>query len=562
MCGIWALINLVKKNPDIASYLADFWSINRRGPDSSCLQTFPQAWIGFHRLAIMDVSFDSNQPFVFQEPNRTIVFICNGEIYNFKDLISKYQLDIHSKSDCRTIPELYIKFSKSNQIDKWYQLFINEIKGEYAFALFEFDHLKTLRKIIVGRDMVGIRPMYYHVPTNSSQQLIFTSEIKGATNFPDKIQEFPPGTLQTFELNELGHLNLTEYNFQWIYNFKPQLPDTRSALQYQEEYHLQRIRNAVVNSVRRRLDSDRPIAFLNSGGVDSSLVAGIASKILRTPIKTFCCGMKGGTDLEYAKKVAQHIGSNHTEVFFNAEDGLNALDDVIYATETWDTTTIRASVGQFLVCQYISSKSDCRVVMVGEGPDEVCSSYMFNWYAPSANELDKCAKEMVKNIHIYDCKRSDRCISYHGLEGRVPLLDPEVIEAYWSIPATWRMPQYKGIEKWWLRKAFDGYNIIPDEVLWRKKEAFSDGISSKEESWYTIIQKKCETLITDNDLLNSECPTKEALYFKKNFIKHFSENRVNIIPKYWLPKWSKQGVLVSEYIDPSARTLDVYESTT
>lgn len=553
MCGIWALTNLVEDKPDIAKYLADFWAINKRGPDSSCLQTFPQAWIGFHRLAVMDMSFDSNQPFVFHEKDRTVVFICNGEVYNFKKLITKYGLEIDNKSDCKTIPQLYIKFSKAGKLDQWYGLFEREIKGEFAFVLFEFDHLKTLRQVVAGRDMVGVRPLYYHHPIGTSKHLIFTSEIKGASNFPDKVEEFKPGQLMTFQMNEFGSIKVVKKSFDWIY----QVVATNKSRS--EAYYLTGIRDAVINSVRRRLDSDRPLAFLNSGGVDSSLVVGIASKILGTPVKTFCCGMKGGTDLYYAKMVADHVKSNHTEVYFTAEDGIKALDEVIYATETWDTTTIRASVGQYLVCKYIGEKTDARVVMVGEGPDEVCSSYMFNWYAPSAEDLDNCAKDLVRNIHVYDCKRSDRCISVHGLEGRVPLLDPEVIEAYWSIPAEWRMPKYKGIEKWWLRKAFDGLDIIPDEVLWRKKEAFSDGVSSKEKSWYMIIQEKCEDLIDDQMLTKQQAPSKEACYFKMKFIDTFGENRLNIIPHYWLPRWNSSGEVVTNYMDPSARALDVYD---
>ena len=166
MCGIWTLVNLVKEKPDIAKYLADFWAINNRGPDNSCLETFSQAWVGFHRLAIMDTSFNSNQPFVFEEKDRTIVFICNGEIYNFKQLITKYDLDINNNSDCRTIPQLYLKFSKMDKVETWYNLFQKEIKGEFAFVLLEFDHLKTLKKIIVGRDMVGISITLLVFPNN------------------------------------------------------------------------------------------------------------------------------------------------------------------------------------------------------------------------------------------------------------------------------------------------------------------------------------------------------------------------------------------------------------
>jgi asparagine synthetase B (glutamine-hydrolysing) len=194
--------------------------------------------------------------------------------------------------------------------------------------------------------------------------------------------------------------------------------------------------------------------------------------------------MNEGTDLLYARKVAEHIGSNHKEVFFTPEEGLAAIRDVIYTTETWDTTTIRASTGQYLVCKHIGTKTDARVVMVGEGPDEVCSSYLFNYYAPSGKALDDCAREYVEKIHMFDGRRADRCISRWGLEGRVALLDPEFISTYWKIPSESRHPKDKGIEKWWLRKAFDGTDILPECVLWRKKEAFSDGISSKEKSWF------------------------------------------------------------------------------
>lgn len=562
MCGIWTLINLVKEkenkvgqDPNIVKHLADFWELQNRGPDNSCFETFPQAWVGFHRLAIMDTSFKSNQPYVFQEKDRTVVFLCNGEIYNFKYLISKYKLDIEGNSDCMTIPKLYLKLDNS---DEWKELFNKEVKGEFAFVLLEFDHLKSLRKVFAGRDQIGIRPLYYHEPSKDSKQLIFTSEIKGAKNFKDSIREFTPGQIAEFELNEFGALNKNYYDFKWVYKTLPNIETT-------EEEHLSNIRNAVINAVRRRLDADRPLAFLLSGGVDSSLVAAIGQKILGQPIKTFCCGMEGGTDLTYAKLVADHIKSHHHEVFFTAQDGVTSLKDVIYATETWDTTTIRASVGQYMVCKHIGTKTDCKVVLVGEGPDEVCSSYLFNWYAPDAESLDNAAREYVSNIHYFDSRRGDRCISYWGLEGRVPLLDPEVIEAYWKLPAEWRHPKYKGIEKWWLRKAFDGMNLLPDEVLWRKKEAFSDGISSKEKSWYEIIQDNCSLAIDDlkldraDNIWPHQTPTtKEAYYFREIFTDYFGVDRHDIIPHYWLPKWDKDGNIISNYVDPSARKLEVY----
>jgi asparagine synthase (glutamine-hydrolysing) len=333
---------------------------------------------------------------------------------------------------------------------------------------------------------------------------------------------------------------------------------------------LPKVRTSVINSIKRRLHSDRPIAFLLSGGVDSSLVAAISAKILSETnghIRTFCCGIKGSTDMIYAKKVADHIGSNHTEVYFTEEEGLDAIKDVIRTTETWDITTIRASVGQYLVSKYISTHTDCKVVLVGEGPDEVCSSYLFNFYAPNGEELDKSSKEYVNKIHMFDGRRADRCVSRWGLEARIPLLDPEFIEAYWNIDPTLRMPTTYKMEKYLFRKAFDNssiiLNLLPDEVLWRKKEAFSDGVSSKERSWFQMIQehidKKFEKKNYDipTEILNSFVPpTKESQYYLYKFIEYFGVNRVNILPHYWQPKWTINGS--GKFIDPSARVLSVY----
>jgi asparagine synthase (glutamine-hydrolysing) len=207
------------------------------------------------------------------------------------------------------------------------------------------------------------------------------------------------------------------------------------------------------------------------------------------------------------------------------------------------------------------------VVGVGEGPDEVCSSYMFNWSAPSGEALHETALEYVDNIHYFDSKRGDRCLARWGLEGRVPLLDPEFIEAYWKVPADLRMPTYKKMEKWWLRQAFANTKIIPDEVLWRKKEAFSDGVSGKEKSWFQIIQEYVEPLVTDEELKNASVKypyhtptTKEAYYYRKIFCGYFGEWNQTVIPHYWQPKWGADGKEITDYIDPSARVLKVYES--
>ncbi len=574
MCGIWAYIQLIKQTSRFDKLYKDFMAIQPRGPDSSMFQTIKNVTVGFHRLAIMDPTFHANQPYIIEDGERTIVFICNGEIYNFKDLIKEHDLEIPNNSDCMTIPKLYIKYAKYNpdgrtRIHDFSQLFVKEIKGEFAFVLFEFDRLQNLKQIVVGRDQIGIRPLYYHKPQTESKSLMFCSEIKGMNHFDDSVEEFQPGTILEINIDNFGKISSSDtYNFETVYkteNYNVNLKHGYALGNNTEEHHLKNVRNSVINSVKRRLMADRPIAFLLSGGVDSSLVAAISAKLLGQPINTFCCGMNEGTDLLYARKVAQHIGSNHKEVFFTPEEGLEAIRDVIWTTETWDTTTIRASVGQYLVCKHIGTKTDARVVLVGEGPDEVCSSYLFNYYAPDGKSLHDTALQYVKDIHMYDGRRADRCISRWGLEGRIALLDPEFIEAYWSIPAEMRMPTNKGIEKWWLRNAFEDTDILPRDVLWRKKEAFSDGVSSKEKSWFQIIQEHIDTQVSDEEFANEKskwnCVTKEQYYYKKVFVEFFGEKRLNIIPHYWQPKWSANGKEVKDYIDPSARVLSAYTHT-
>jgi asparagine synthase (glutamine-hydrolysing) len=574
MCGIWALIEKSSDNKalDISKYLADFWQLKHRGPDNSHFETFNQVYVGFHRLAIMDTSFKSNQPYVFNDIDRTIVFICNGEIYNFQQLDKKYNLNIGT-SDCMIIPKLYLLAKDHND---WFHMIKNEVKGEFAFVMFEFDNMKQLTRYYAGRDMIGIRPLYTVDNNDINSDIdMFSSEIKGMSSFDGKVIEFEPGTIimvektlsyySSYKFNMKIDLYSTNYNNLSFY--KSISNNNQRYYETDIDTILPKIRNAVINSVKRRLHADRPIAFLLSGGVDSSLVAAISAKILsqtNSHIRTFCCGIKGSTDMIYAKKVAEHIGSNHTEVYFTEEEGLAAIKDVIRTTETWDITTIRASVGQYLVSKYISEHTDCKVVLVGEGPDEVCSSYLFNYYAPNGEELDKASKEYVNKIHMYDGRRADRCVSRWGLEARIPLLDPEFIDVYWKIDPKLRMPVTYNMEKYLFRKAFDNLNLLPNEVLWRKKEAFSDGVSSKERSWFQMIQdhinKKFDVKKYDipTELLNKGIvpPTKESQYYLYKFIEYFGINRVNILPHYWQPKWGQKNG--EKFIDPSARVLSVY----
>lgn len=517
---------------------------SQRGPDHSVFQKFgDNAHIGFHRLAIMDPSPLSNQPYVIEMPNKeVVVFVCNGEIYNYIELNNKYQLGLTRHSDCMVIPLLYKAVGMDYK--KFIQLFENEIKGEFSFVMTFFNPCtNTISNVIAGRDHIGVRPLYYGTYKES---ILFSSEIKSCNFFKGNIKEFAPGTIQRVCYDDdciMSYIDVQ--HVEWVSNV---VPVYKPYIKYLEDVKL-----AVANSVRRRLNSDAPIGFLLSGGVDSSLVCSVACRLLGEGrrIRTFCCGMEGGTDLLYARKVAEFLETDHTEVIFTAEEALAAINDVIYTVETWDTTTIRASVGQYLVSKYISENTDIKVVLVGEGPDEICSSYLFNWYAPSAEHMHYTAVEYVKDIHKYDVKRVDRCVSAFGLEARVPYLDTEFIQAYWEIPSKERVPQTRGIEKWWLRKSFDTEGeppFLPQEVLWRRKEAFSDGISSTHNSWFEIIKQ----------YINVNYGMTEEQYYTHTFVELFGKRRINIIDKPWQPKWNREGKEVAGYVDPSARTLEVY----
>jgi asparagine synthase (glutamine-hydrolysing) len=616
MCGIFAVIGTqgsqgsqgsqdIQDIQDISRLYEDFMSMKHRGPDHSTFQVLPQLIIGFHRLAIVDPTMRSNQPFLYETDERTVLFLCNGEIYNYKEIVKERGLT-NSDSDCRVIPEAYLQIQQNKEntahsVHTFERFIQREVKGEFAFILIELDALKNLTRVIVGRDSVGVRPLFVNKPSDSDsalKELYLTSELKGALHSTHEFQEFPPGHLYVYTATLEG-LHLQKLNYTLFYSVRPAISHTYSAnkpiwdeCELSDGEHLRDVRDAVTNSVKRRLNADQPLAWLLSGGVDSSLVAAISARLLGKRIRTFCCGMAGGTDLVYARQVAEHIGSDHTEVLFTAEEALAAIPDVIKTIESWDTTTVRASVGQYLVSKHIGTRTDCKVVLVGEGPDEVCSSYLFNWYAPSGAAIDACARESVKNIHHYDVKRADRCMARWGLEGRVPLLDPEFIESYWVIPGEERHPRERGLEKWWLREAFAGTGLLPDEVLYRKKEAFSDGISKasqakglkedasgqpKEDhdaaprerkesrSWFEIIQAWVEDKVTDEELSTAattypHCPptTKEAYYYRRLFCESVGANRQTIIPAYWQPKWSADGKEVTGYVDPSARTLTVY----
>jgi len=553
MCGIWGVISIRDITKEqIKSWYRLFDSVKPRGPDKSTVTHIGKVVYGFHRLAIHDLTPLGDQPFIFYKFNKVYILQANGEIYNYKELAEKYDLvkDLKSDSDCEIIAHLYFKFKSMEAVAK-------ELRGEFAFALTEITD--GCYKTYLCRDPIGVRPLFYSFDKDGGN-IFFASTLSGVIDSSvDEGKVFPPGSI--LEITE--HLHKFKQYYSYNYN---SLTNTGTNLQMTKPMTMDwEITSRLINAVKVRLDSDRPIGALLSGGLDSSLVCAIASKLLGcTGLKTFSIGMSKGTDLEYAKKVSEHLNTSHTEVFFTPQEGLDAIDQVLQVTETWDITTIRASVGQLLLGRYISSNTDIKVILNGDGADEVEMGYLYFYLAPNAREAQEESVKLVKEIHRFDGLRVDRCISSHGLEARLPFLDQDFVDYYMKIDPELKIPTKTRMEKQLIRDAFAKLypGILPQEVLYRKKEAFSDGVSSKEKSWFELITEWIDVQVPDKEFemrdmnLYSTCKSKESYYYRKRFNELFNKTVLlsnGVIPHYWLPNW------VETNGEPSARVLQVYK---
>ncbi len=527
MCGIFAYLNYTV---DYDLVRNGFDKIQKRGPDASYLLRFNNIYLGFHRLKINDMSVDANQPFSHQN----IHLICNGEIYNFKKLKTMYDIKTKSESDCEVILYLYNKFG----IERTCQL----LDGVFAFVIYD----ANINKVFLGRDPYGVRPMFIGYDTN--EDLFVSSEIKAIQDLCIYIKQFKPGYFMEFNLDNKSFKLNPFYDFNYKYD-----------LIESEVTSLHLIKELLIQAVRKRLMSDRPIGCLLSGGLDSSLIASIVNYFFKQAnhgqLNTFAIGLDGATDLKYAQKVAEHLHTNHINVILQEKDFLDAIPEVIYAIESYDTTTVRASVGNYLISKYIKENTDITVVYNGDGSDEL-GGYIYLKNAPNEMEFQNEVNKLIRNIHYFDVLRSDRSISSQwGLEARTPFLDKEFVSMYMSIQN--RLKLHNRMEKHLLRQAFDNTDLLPKDVLWRKKEAFSDGCSSNERSWHKIIQEHVDKEITDEEFelekvkyKHNPPQLKESLYYRRIFNKYYP-NRDNVIPYYWLPNWTTEK-------DPSARELSNY----
>lgn len=548
MCGIFGVLN----SPYSVELIdKSFLKGKKRGPETSKLTYLSdQTIFGFHRLAINGLDIISNQPI----HQNNCYLICNGEIYNYNDLLAETNYKPKTNSDCEIILHLYLNYGIEQTL--------NMLDGEFAFAILDLNS----NKMYYARDPYGVRPLYRFIETHNFKNTIgFASELKslidlfkGDASNKNIIKTVLPGSYTELTYDNSYWRIVKEdvlYHKLTMFNF---IDNTGS-----KEYVLSNLSFYTCQAVKKRVENtDRPVACLLSGGLDSSLVAALASKYYKGTLETFSIGLEGSEDLKYSQLVADHIKSNHTQIVLSKEDFLNAIPNVIYDIESYDTTTVRASVGNWLIGKYIKEHSKAKVVLNGDGADELMGGYLYLKKAPDMVEFDKECRRLLTDIHSFDVLRSDKSISSHGLEPRTPFLDRSLVMFYLSISRELRFSTNNNIaEKYLIRKAMSQTfpTILPDEVLWRTKEAFSDGVSSKEKSWYLIIQEHIADIVkTDKHLafmIEKQFTHNNPKTLEQKYYRHlFETNYVNcgwVIPYYWMPKYVNAT-------DASARTLEVY----
>ena len=500
-----------------------FDATKSRGPDDTRIVDTGKGLLGFHRLAIMGLHPEGMQPFELHGS----YLVCNGEIYGFDKFKAELSKTHHfiSESDCEVLLPLYEKYG----VDMFAML-----DAEYALILFD----AKSGGFVAARDPIGIRPLYYGY--DKAGVILFASEPKSLVGLTDKIMPFPPGHYykdgQFVCYRDIAHVDAVCHD--------------------DLETVCSKIHDKLVAGVEKRLVADAKVGFLLSGGLDSSLVCAIAQKKSAVPIRTFAIGMsEDAIDLKYAKQVADYIGSDHTEVIMTRQLVLDSLEDVIHLLGTFDITTIRASMGMYLLCKWIHENTDIRVLLTGEISDELFG-YKYTDFAPSAEEFQKEAEKRIRELHMYDVLRADRCISVNSLEARVPFGDLDFVQYVMSVDPAKKMNVY-GKGKYLLRHAFEG-DYLPHDILYREKAAFSDAVGH---SMVDHLKAYAESYYTDEEFetlrqkyTHAQPFTKESLLYREIFEKYYP-GQAEMVVDFWMPNKSWEGCNVN---DPSARVLANY----
>ena len=533
MCGIFAYLlfkNEIKTRPS-KNIKENSRLIFGRGPDVNKEWIFEEDEIylnlDFYRLSIMDTSSNGDQP--LKHPTKDIWIICNGEIYNHEKLKLENDFETSSNSDCEIILHMYKKYGIRRTVEN--------LDGVFSFILYD----KEKKRIFAARDPIGVRPLFFAI-NNQEKSMAFASEMKCLTNLFDTVDIFQPGHYlemaiedNTFSnIKSIEVLNNFSIKYQKFCYYQYYYPEN-----YKKEAEaLIDIRNMFIDGVNKRLMSDRPVGCLLSGGLDSSLVSSIVSMSYedKKNLHTFSIGLQNSPDLDNAEIVSKYLGTTHHRVELKVEDFIAAIPEVIKTIETYDITTIRASVPNYLLAKYISENTDIVVILSGEGADEILGGYLYFHYAPSEEEFQEETHRRVRLLHQFDVLRCDRTTATHGLEVRVPFLDKEFINYVLSLNPALKISNNKRIEKWILRKAFEGF--LPEKILWRQKDAFSDAVGY---TWVSKIKEISKNNISleryenRKELYPHNTPdTEEAFYYREIFEEYYP-NKSHLISEIWRP---------------------------
>lgn len=566
MCGITAYIDS-NRSVDLSSKRKHFLELSKkirhRGPDWNGIYMDHGVVITHERLSIVGVD-NGSQPIVNSShlnKYSDIVLSVNGEIYNYEEL---YRCVLHNKytpktkSDCEVIINLYEEFGSDC---------IKMLDGVFSFVLYD----KKNSILLVARDPIGINPLYYGITDENA--LMIASEMKSLDEDCVTINSFPPGHYLEYKMDGKNNIELTIIEDAITQYYFPKW-DSPEFINYKEneiDKLYSDIRDSLTQAVDKRLMCDVPFGVLLSGGLDSSLIASITNRLLKekttswgNKLHSFSIGLKDAPDLKYARIVADFLGTIHHEYNFTIQEGIDVLEDLIYHLETYDVTTIRASTPMFLMARKIKSMG-IKMVLSGEGADEMLGGYLYFHNAPDNKEFHNECINRVKNLHHFDCLRANKSTMSWGLEARVPFLDKSFLELIMPISPELKLKDKK--EKHVLRQAFhyddEHDKYLPDEILWRQKEQFSDGVGY---NWIDGLKEFIENQITDGDFKteigeysSEHCDVpknKEELYYRRIFDRLFNK-REDIVPR-WIPKMDWDGVSY----DPSGRAQKVHINAT
>ena len=521
MCSIMSYCGSVA---DYDLFLKGFENTVSRGPDDSRIVDTGNGLLAYHRLAIMELSPRGMQPFKLGSS----YVICNGEVYGFQrikeELSANYTFE--TDSDCEVLLPMYMEYGTD---------MFAMLDAEFACVIYDGE----TGGFIAARDPIGIRPLYYGYDKNGV--IVFASEPKNLVGLVEEIRPFPPG----------------HFYKDGTFTCYCDIADVPAVCHDDLETVCKNIHDKLIAGVEKRMVSDAKVGFLLSGGLDSSLVCAIAARDSKEPIKTFAIGMsEDAIDLKYAKQVAGYIGSDHHEVIFTKEQVLDSLEGLIRMLGTFDITTIRASLGMYHVCKAVHETTDIRVLLTGEISDELFG-YKYTDFAPDAEAFQKESQKRVRELHMYDVLRADRCIADNSLEARVPFGDLDFVKYVMSVDPELKLNRY-GKGKYLLRHAFEEGDYLPEEILWREKAAFSDAVGH---SMVDYLKEYAEEVYKDGEweklcekYTHARPFTKESLLYREIFEKYYP-GQSGMIKDFWMPNREWEGCDVD---DPSARVLSNY----